>query len=183
MQLKGFGAIRIVTAMKRSLILLSLLLLPSLASAQAFQFGILGGAGRSMEDGFELDFDEGVVEVFAGARVDWATMFNIKLGQTDMPVDPLGVATSDGSLDYLAAQVEYRFDEVWGSSAVFAGPGVYRGETADLEETELGFSLGVNAGFPITPRFAAVLELGYHWVNFETDYTFLTATGGLRVSF
>lgn len=169
--------------MKRSLLLLVLLVTPSLALAQPFQFGILAGAGRSMEDGFDLDFDEQVVEVFVGTRVDVQTMFNVKFGQTDTAVGPTGDALPGGKLEYLAGQVEYQFDEIWGSSSLFAGPGVYRARGGDIEEAELGISGGVNAVFPLTRRYGVLVELSYHWVNFEESYTFLTATGGLKVSF
>ncbi|MGH9456496.1 MAG: hypothetical protein ACRD2J_02535 [Thermoanaerobaculia bacterium] len=169
--------------MKRAVFVVILLAFPGVASAEPFQFGILGGGAQSMEDGFEFDFGEGVTEVFAGARVDVATMFNVKLGQADAPVGPTGIAADDAKVEYIAGQVEYQFDEIWGSSSVFAGPGVYRSRAADLEETSFGLSGGVNASFPLTRRFALLLELSYHWANFEEDYTFVTATGGLKVSF
>lgn len=183
MQLKAFGATRIVTPMKRRLFLATLLLFPSLAFAQPFQFGVLAGQGRSMEDGFKFSFDEGVREVFFGARVDVDTMFNVKLGQTDTETGPAGESVADGKIDYVVGQVEYQFDEVWGSSAVFGGPGAYRLRAGDLEDTNLGLVGGVNTTFPINRQFGLTLELAYHWVNFEEQYSFLTATGGVRVSF
>ena len=183
MQLKGFRPTRIVTRMKRGLLLASLLLFPSLAVAQPFQFGVLAGAGRSMEDGFDFSFDQGVREVFFGARVDVDTMFNVKLGQTDTETGPAGEAVTDGRVDYVVGEVEYKFDEVWGSSAVFAGPGAYRVRAGDLEDTNLGLVGGVNTTFPINRQFGLILELAYHWVNFEEQYSFLTATGGVRVAF
>lgn len=169
--------------MKRCLLLFVLLATPTLALAQPFQFGVLAGAGRSMEEGFDFDFDHSVIEVFVGARVDVQTVFNIKLGQTDTEVGPGGEPLADGKLDYVAGQVEYQFDEIWGSSSIFAGPGVYRARGGDIEETEVGLSGGVNALFPLTRRYGVLVELSYHWVNFDENYTFLTATGGLKVSF
>lgn len=182
-ELKAQDPIRIVAAMKRGLLLTIFLLAPAVASAQPFQFGILAGGAQSLEDGFELDFGDGVREVFFGARVDRDTMFNIKLGQTDSATGPTGLPAEDGKVEYILGQVEYRFDEVWGSSAFFAGPGVYRARADGLEETDFGLAGGVNAAFPLTRRFAFLVELSYHWVNLEEDYTFLTAAGGLRVSF
>lgn len=183
MELKGFESTRIVTRMKRSLLLASLLLFPAFAFAQPFQFGVMAGTGRSMEDGFEFSFDQGVREVFFGARIDVDTMFNVKLGQTDTETGPAGEAVVDGEIDYVVGQVEWKFDEAWGSSAVFAGPGAYRVRAGDQEDTNLGLVGGVNTTFPITRQFGLVLELAYHWVNFEEQYTFLTATGGVRIAF
>lgn len=185
-RLKAPDPTRIVTAMQRrslTLSLLMLLTLPALAVAQPFQFGILAGAAESMEDGFDLDFGDGVREIFFGARIDVDAMFNVKLGQVDTAIGPTGLPASDGRVEYVSGQVEYRFHEIWGSSAIFAGPGVYRGRADGLEETSFGLAGGVNTAFPINRRFAVLLELSYHWVNFEERYTFLTATGGLRVSF
>jgi hypothetical protein len=169
--------------MKRGLFLAALLLVPTLGLAQPFQFGLLAGGGRSMEEGFDFSFDHGVREVFFGARIDVDTMFNVKLGQTDTETGPLGESVADGTIDYVVGQVEYRFDEVWGASAVFAGSGAYRVRAGDLEDTNLGLVGGVNTTFPINRHFGVMLELAYHWVNFEERYSFLTATGGVRVAF
>lgn len=184
MQLKAPVSDRIVTAMKRLLLLLALVLFPSILAAQPYQFGILIGAAEPMEDGFDLKFGEGVREVFFGARLETNTMFNVKLGQTDSPVTPSGLESlGNHSVDYVLGQVEYQFDEVWGSSSVFAGPGLYRSESGGEDATELGFSGGVSASFPVNRRFAFMVELAYHWVDFEQRYTFISATGGFRVAF
>lgn len=184
MQLKGSRSTRIVTRMKRGLLLASLLLFPSLALAQPFQFGVLAGGGRSMEEGFDFEFDEGVREVFFGARIDVDTMFNVKLGQTDTALGPNAEPVADGRIDYVVGQVEYQFDEVWGSSAVFGGPGAYRLRAeGGVEDTNIGLVGGINTTFPITRQFGLMLELAYHWVNFEEQYSFLTATGGVRIAF
>lgn len=181
--MKGSRPTRIVARMKRGLLLASLLLFPSFALAQPFQFGVLAGGGRSMEEGFDFEFDEGVREVFFGARVDVDTMFNVKLGQTDTQLGPAGEPVEDGKIDYVVGQVEYEFDEVWGSSAIFGGPGAYRLRAGDTEDTNIGLVAGVNTTFPVTRQFGLMLELAYHWVNFEEQYSFLTATGGVRIAF
>lgn len=185
MQLNAAGSTLIVTAMKRGFLLVALLLLPSIASAQPFEFGLIAGRVESMEDGFDFDFDEGLIEAFFAARVDEDTMFRIKVGDTDMPFDAAGTAVADGQLQYLTGEIEYRFDEVWGRSALFAGPGVYRAESAStgVEETDFGLVGGVNTSFPLTRRIDLLLELAYHWTNFEESYTFITAGAGLKISF
>ncbi|HVR44723.1 MAG TPA: outer membrane beta-barrel protein [Thermoanaerobaculia bacterium] len=169
--------------MKRTLLLVSLAVLPSLAAAQPFHFGIVGGGADSLEDGFDLDFDDQTFEVFAGARIDVGTMFNIRVGRTDLEVGPDGSPVSEGRIEYVAGQVEYQFDEIWGSSSFFGGPGLYRARAGALEETNFGLSGGVSATFPLTRRFGFLLELAYHWVNLDEKYTFLTVAGGLKIAF
>lgn len=185
MQLKATRPSRIVTAMKRGLLLAALLLVPSLALAQPFEFGILGGKAESMEDGFDFDFDQDLIEVFFAARVDEATMFRIKLGDTDMPFTTAGNPVSDGSLQYVTGEIEYQSHEIWGRSGIFAGPGVYRGRSSstDVEETAFGLVGGVNTSVALTRRIDILVELAYHWAKFEEDYTFITAAAGLKMSF
>jgi hypothetical protein len=185
MQLKATRPTRIVTAMKRGLLLAALLLVPSLTLAQPFEFGILGGKAESMEDGFDFDFDQDVIEVFFAARIDESTRFRIKLGDADMPFSTDGDPINDGSLQYLTGEIEYVSHEIWGRSGIFAGPGVYRGRSssANLEETAFGLVGGVNTSITLTRRIDILVELAYHWAKFEEDYTFITAAAGLKMSF
>ena len=52
--------------------------------------------------------------------------------------------TSNGKIEYLDALVEYRFDEVFGSTSIFAGPGYYRQKFGSFGETDFGLSAGVS---------------------------------------
>jgi hypothetical protein len=69
-----------------------------------------------------------------------------------------------GSMEHIDALIDYRFSEPFGSTALFAGLGLYRQHgslTADAvpeaqrgntSEMNYGFSGGVNGDFPITRR-------------------------------
>ncbi len=78
---------------------------------------------------------------------------------------------------------EYRFDEIFGSTTLFFGPGAYRQDSADGSETDFGLSGGVSGDFPLTRRLGFVVEGAYHWVNFDDEYEFVTVGAGLRLSF
>lgn len=90
----------------------------------------------------------------------------------------------DGQVSHLETLVEYEFDEPFGSSGLFAGVGYYRLSAPDEESrTTWGVTAGVNADFPITRRYGAVVEAAYHWMRADFDPRLLTVSGGLRVSF
>ena len=91
---------------------------------------------------------------------------------------------ADGQIQHLETVVEYRFDEPFGSSGLFAGLGFYR-LSAEGEETQQtwGGTAGVNTDFPITRRYGVVLEAAYHWTKAEFNARYMTVGGGLRVSF
>ena len=91
---------------------------------------------------------------------------------------------ADGQVSHIETLVEYEFDEPFGSSGLFAGLGYYRMSAPDTESrTTWGVNAGVNADFPITRRYGAVLEAAYHWTRTDFNPRFLTVSGGLRVSF
>ena len=182
MELKAPGTFRIVPAMNRWLLLASLLLLPALAAAQPFQFGINLGVADPQEDGFDFDMNDSFREVYFGARIDENSYFNVKLGQIATDVSPID-ETQDGDLDYVQGLVEYQFDEIWGSSALFLGPGLYRAKLGEEDDTQVGVAGGVNTTFPLTRRMGLQLELAYHWVNFEEETQFITAGVGLKFAF
>lgn len=170
----------------RSLLPLTLLLLAIPAGAQTFTAGVNFGGSRSTEDGLTLNLSNPTKEVFVGASLEPSTMFGIKLGQVDSDEGPRVGAPGverEGKIEYLSALVEYRFSEVYGSTGLFAGPGYYRQRFGTLEENDFGATIGVNGQFPVSRRLAFTAEVAYHWTNFEQSYTFITATGGVRVGF
>lgn len=159
-----------------------LILLPSGLLAQAFSFGILIGGGSSLEDGFEVDLGNKVFEVFGGMKLEDATAFRLKYGQVDVDGE-----TAAGEIEYFQAVVDYEFDEVFGSTSLFAGPGYYslssEGVTGGVDQSELGFAVGVAGDFPISRRLSLIAELSYQWINFEDSYSFWAATGGFKIRF
>lgn len=184
--LKDKYPLLIVPGMKRALLVLSFFLFTTPLMAQSSGFGFLIGGGQPADHGLDIKFGGTVREVFYETELEPGTLFKLKVGQADterqLAVGAPNLKT-DGKLDYLDAFVEYRFYESFGSTGLFAGPGLYRRRFGNDEETDYGLAAGVNGLFPITRRFGFVAELTYRWANFEEQRALVTATGGLRISF
>ena len=50
-------------------------------------------------------------------------------------------------------------------------------------ETNYGYVFGVNGEFPITKRYAFMVEGAYHWINMSSPVRYVTVTGGMRIGF
>ncbi|HUF18725.1 MAG TPA: hypothetical protein VMS12_11845 [Thermoanaerobaculia bacterium] len=174
--------------MKRlALVIFAALLLPATLEAQKSAFGVQLGVVQSVDDDeLDVEFDDTIAEIYIATELDSGTILKLKGGRFDTD-EGLGFGApgleSSGTVEYAAAVIEYRFYEVFGSTALFAGPGVYRQKFGTFSETDWGGTIGVNGLFPITRRLGFTAEVGYHWANFESSRKFLTATGGLRVAF
>lgn len=196
----------ILPAMKRAVLAaaVALIALPLAAqssplSNQMSQFGILFGGSKRMNDLpgdqgnsniKDFSFGNSVKEIFIGTRLEPDTMFRIKAGEIDVPVlvdDGTGTGNLTkvkGKIDHVDAVVDYRFSESWGSSGFFGGIGMYRATTKGLaDDTNAGLTLGVNADLPLSTRYGIVVEGTYHYLHLTPRQRFLTATGGLRISF
>lgn len=199
--------IRITTAVAFSL------LIAASASAQTSEFGILAGGskrlishsdeagGRGVSDSFK--FDNSVREIYYSIALEPGTRFKIKAGQITAPVafqfsGPNGNVRSDlakGKIEHIDGLIDYRFSEAFGSTGLFAGVGLYRqsGTITDpavpadqrghQEETNYGFSAGVNGDFPLNRRAGIIVEATYHAINYHYRPRYITLTGGLRYSF
>lgn len=208
------NASRIVPAMKRILFLVALIVVSAapLFAQDANEFGVIIGGSRRFvkgaphpnEDDFiesNFAFGNNSVELFwtipiepdlnlrfKGGRIDTQIAIPYELPDTDPDAAPGATVTNrrdvEGEVTHIETQVEYKFDEPFGSSGLFAGLGYYR-FSAPNEETRSnwGWSGGVNADFPITRRYGVVLEAAYHWTKAEFQPRYLTVGGGLRVSF
>lgn len=190
---------RIVRPMKRTSILLALCLLGAFpVVAQTAQLGIIaGGSRRFVDNNFQpageaiddtFSFSNTSFELFYRQNIDPATSLKFKLGRLEGNVAfPTGTrqrTDTTGEVQHASLLVQYEFDEPYGSTGIFAGPGLYR-QTADGfdSESSWGLQAGLNADFPITRRYGAVVEVSYHWVHFEVRPRYLTLGAGLRVSF
>lgn len=166
---------------------LAVLLLATSAIAQDSAFGIqLGAVQSTNDDEIDVEFDDTIAEIFISTELDSGTILKLKAGRFDTE-EGLGIGApgleDEGTIEYVAGIIEYRFYEVFGSTSIYAGPAVYRQEFGTFRETDWGGTVGVNGLFPITRRLGFMAEVGYHWANFDSSRTFLTATGGLRVGF
>lgn len=172
--------------MKRLLTALAFVLFAAPLFSQSSAVGISAGAAMNAEDDFDFDLDDSVLEVFYSTDLDLDTTLKVKLGRVeneDGPQVGFPGSSRSGEVEYAQALIEYRFYEVFGSTSLFAGPGAYRASYGAFSETDFGFAAGVNGMFPVTRRVALTAEAAYHWVNFEDDYRFVTATGGVRFAF
>jgi len=103
-----------------------------------------------------------------------------------------------GKVRHVDGIIDYKFTEAFGTTGIFAGLGIYRwsappvpaGETAVEAAaheiptaTNYGYTFGVNGEFPMTKRYAFMVEGAYHWINMPSPVRYVTLSGGLRVGF
>lgn len=210
--MKNLQTSRIVPPMKRTLLLLALLVASAVPMfAQSNEFGILVGGSRRFVDADEFpeddaftesnfSFSNNSIELFWSIPIEPALNLRFKGGriQSQIPIpsevpdpDPenpggtlLNRTDVEGEVMHIETDVEYEFDEPFGSTGLFAGLGFYRLSAENQESrTTWGVHAGVNADFPITRRYGVLLEAAYHWTRAEFEPRYMTVGGGLRVSF
>ena len=188
---------RAVLAAAIALIALPLAAQSSPLANQMSQFGILFGGAKRMNDYPGSDnvsgvrnfsFSNSVKEVFIATRLEPDTMFKIKAGEIGVPVvvdNGNGTFSKvKGKVDHVDALIDYRFSESYGTTGIFGGIGMYRATAPGVaDDTNGGVSVGVNADLPLSIRYGIVFEGTYHYVHLTPRQRFLTATGGLRISF
>lgn len=177
----------IVNFMTKYSTLIILFLLASVPATAQTSIGLLLGGAQSIGEGdIDTDFSNSLKEVFVATELEPGTVLRIRGGQVDSEQGPqigLPGVTREGTFEYVDALIEYRFYETFGSSSIFAGPGIYRQKFGAFDETDFGLSGGVNGLFPVTRRLALTGEISYHWANFEETQEFLTVAGGVRFTF
>jgi hypothetical protein len=189
------------------------LLVAAPAFAQTSEFGILLGgskrlisstdeeAGRGVSDSFK--FSNSVREIYYSVNLDPGTRFRLKAGQITAPVafqfttatGNVRRDTAKGKIDHIDGLIDYKFSEAFGSTGLFAGVGLYRqsatladpnlpgGQQSRQEETNYGFSGGVNGDFPLNRHAGVIVEATYHWINYHYKPRYVTLSGGLRFTF
>lgn len=176
----------IVNYMTKYSTLFVLIVLVGLPAAAQSSIGLLLGGSQTIDGSIGTDFSNSLREIFIATELEPGTVLRVRGGQVnseDGPQIGLPGVTRDGKVEYVDALIEYRFYETYGSSSIFAGPGVYRQRFGTFDETDFGLSGGVNALFPVTRRLAVTGEVSYHWANFEEKREFLTLAGGVRFTF
>ena len=191
--------------MKRTPLLLVVLTLWSALplAAQSTEFGVLLGGSRRFAEGAPREgevFDDGtfsfsnsVVDLYWSRDLDDDTRLKFKAGriETVVPIvftvpgdDELYRRDVDGEVQHIEANIEYRFSEIFGSTAIFGGLGFYRQSPDEGDSANSwGANFGINADFPLSRRYGIVTEATYHWVRDEFNPRYLTLTGGLRIAF
>lgn len=196
----------IVPAMTKTALALILLTLAAVpAFAQTSEFGVsYGGVNRRPTSADKVanvpetdfwQFDDSAKEAYVGVQLDPGTWFRVKVGEmnsttvfiTDAQAEHdkpgTGRTFSKGKVDHIDGVVDYRFSEAFGTTGLFGGIGLYRQHGGGLSETNVGASVGVNADFPLNPRYGIRLEATYHWANFDARTSYVTGTAGVRIRF
>ena len=196
---------RIVPAMKRTSLFLALtLVLGTLpAVAQTTEFGIMAGGSMRFVDGAPREedvvfadstfsFSNSDYELYWAMQLEPEVYLKVKGGrietQVAVPYEVEGQnkpfrRDEDGEVQHAGINVEYRFSEPYGRTGLFAGIGFYHHSASDFSSTNYGVNGGVNVDFPLSRRYGIILEGAYHWTNSEFQSRYMTATGGLRISF
>jgi hypothetical protein len=209
-QLNRPGGLLIVPAMKRALILLGFLsIFSTVAMAQQEHSAIgflIGGSERLNGSDRTFKLDDRDYEIFYESHLEPDTVLRIKAGQIETPVTLYATTITafgttvntpfdgKGKIAHIDALIDYRFTELFGSTGIFFGPGIYRQKLdhtgvnnlpapANLEETSWGLSAGINAAFPMTQHYALVVDGTYHWINFKSKQREVTVGVGVKVMF
>lgn len=184
--MKGTGVFPILSGMIRNgLVLIVALILSLPLFAQDNSLGVLLGTAEYVDDGVSFDVGLDVMEIWYSRDIDIGTNLRFKLGQADLDVedDDTALPRGEHEVEYGLVLVEYSFDEIYGSTALFFGPGAYRQSTDAGKDTNFGLSGGVSADFPVTRRIGFIAEAAYHWVNADEEYEFIAVGAGVRLSF
>lgn len=197
----------IVPAMKKTAFLLTVLILTAgSAFAGSGEFGVIfGGSKRVTDDdpaatgaelvdeGFSLSND--TVDLYYAIEIDPSTYFKIRAGRINGPigfkeVELRGPETVEvrrdveGEVQHVEGIVEYRFDEPFGSTGLFAGIGAYRHEAEGFKSaTDYGFVVGLNGDFPLSRRYGVIVDAAYHFTKHDFEPRYLTIGAGLRIAF
>ncbi|HKR64052.1 MAG TPA: hypothetical protein VJZ00_09995 [Thermoanaerobaculia bacterium] len=192
--------------MKRTSLFLALIVasaLPALAQTTS-EFGVIASGSRRFIDGApreegvefiesNFSFSKNAFDIYWKIPLEEDTAVKLRAGRIETPVafayevagNPNTFrADVNGEVQHIEAGVEYSFSEIFGSSGLFAGVGLYRQSGPGFDSTtNFGASFGVNADFPITRRYGIVVDGTYHWVRADFQPRFLTVGAGVRVSF
>ena len=191
--------------MKKPAFFLAILIITALPAAaqNTSEFGILFGGTKLVNDvgsaqggnqgqrGVnDFKFSNSVKSIYWGVQMDPGTWIRIKAEQINAPLIALDsngdrVENGKGKIDHVDVLVDYKFSEAFGKTGLFAGVGMYRQSESGTsnEDSNVGFSAGVNADFPFSKRYGLVVESAYHWVRLPARPRYITLSGGLRISF
>lgn len=193
--------------MKKTAFLIAFLVISATsAAAQSTEFGVIfGGSKRVTESdtpasGTELlsegfTFSNSSVDLYYAFELDPNTYFKVRVGRIEGPigfreVEVRGVQEVavrrdvEGEVQHVEGLVEYRFDEAFGSTGLYAGIGAYRHEAPGFSSaTDYGFAVGVNGDFPINRRYGVIVDASYHYTKHDFSPRYLTIGAGLRIAF
>lgn len=191
--------------MKRTLFLVALIALSTLpALAQTSEFGVIVGGSRRFVDGAAAEngvefiesnfsFSNNAFDLYWKIALEDELAIRLNAGRIETPVafayeiagNPNTLRKDvQGEVQHAEIAADYGFSEIFGSSSIHAGVGLYRQSGPGFDTTtDFGASVGVSADFPMTRRYGVVVDGTYHWVRSDFQPRYLTIGAGLRVSF
>ena len=191
--------------MKRTLFLAALIALSALpALAQTSEFGVIVSGSRRFVDGAPAEngvefiesnfsFSKNAFDIYWKIPIEEDVSVKFKAGRIETPVSfAYEVAGNpnvfrkdvDGEVQHAEVTAEYGFSEIFGTSSINAGIGLYRQSGPGFDSTtDFGASFGVSADFPMTKRYGVVVDGTYHWIRTDFQPRYLTLGAGVRVSF
>src|SRR5688500_9666461 len=152
----------------------------------------------------ELSLSNSAIDLYWAIEIEETTRLKFKVGRMEGPVafridnptfDPEKEEETgprffrrdvEGEVQHASAVVEYRFDEPYGATSIFGGLGFYRHSADDHEvdsDSDYGFQFGINADFPISRKYGAIVEATYHIPRGPFSPRYRTLTAGLRLAF
>ena len=168
--------------------LVALALLAAPASAQElrpFRVSLSAGIGGSADSAADTGFDNSSFQLGFAWERDQISLVGVRYGQLDLGDGELGV-----ELSYVTIAGEYVFSEGYYDSGLYLGLGLYQldGTTSQstgavLDDTAVGVTVGVTAEFPITGRWAALLEISGHYADLPGIRLFGMGHAGLAYRF
>ncbi len=179
------------SSLKRFTAILFLVALTLLAGAtpaeelRPFRLSVSTGLGGSFDSEADTSFDNSSFQLgFAWAR-DHITLVGVRYGQLDLDSGTPDLFSAE--LTYVTIAGEYVFSEGYYESGLYLGLGIYEldGSTSlgPFDETAVGLTVGVTGEFPITARWAILLEISGHYADISTVRLFAMGHAGLAYRF
>src|ERR1700687_2812533 len=126
--------------MKKVFFILAVSIVSALpAMAQTSSCGFIVGGTQHLGSGVGFKFGNNVRELFFDTQMEPDYLFRIKGGEIQGPVSLQQTdgtfLQGSGKIDHIDGLIDYKFSEVFGSSGLFAGLGLYRQKLGSLDET------------------------------------------------
>ena len=170
-------------------VLALLLLAGAPAAAQEpyrFTLSLMGGLGGSVDED-QAGLGNSSFQFGAGLLTEKRIHVGLRVGSISYDdADQLGTLSAP-SLSYVTLAGEYRYPEAYYESGLFFGLGAYRLEGlldgVPLEDTTLGFNIGVSGEFDVVKFWSLLVELSGHYVFSDVAEIFATANAGVVIRF
>ncbi len=167
-------------------------LLPGAARAQlSYLYGVNAfvGIGGSSDATPEAGFSNSTYQLGFNLSTEPRGRLGVRFGKLDLDDEGQFGDLFEADLTYLTVGGEYRYRASFYDSGLYVGLGGYKlagrdiSDNSSADETNLGLALGLTGEFAINRRWAVVVELSGHWVDFDKSHVFGMGHVGLGYSF